>query len=214
MKKLAIILLSQLMCFQAFAWRESNGGNGVEAEAKNIAYNLLNDMWKIPVLRVLYQDSDYDIIQRKNLKLDGMKTDAYTVSNTESEKTLIFIDQDNWNTLDFNQKKLLILHEMTHFMFHRDTQYIFSNMAVGKMEHYWKLASKYPTSEFPFEDEMINSVKSCSLVPFISSYLLVADVNYQMNSSNKTVKELVLESNCDAIKNYAPLKQQLDKALN
>ena len=214
MKKLAIILLSQLMCFQAFAWRESNGGNGVEAEAKNIAYNLLNDMWKVPVLRVLYQNSEYDIIQRKNLKLDGMKTDAYTVSNTESEKTLIFIDQDNWITLDLNQKRLLILHEVTHFMFHRDSQYVFSQFAIDKMANYWKLAAKYPASEFPFEDELINSVKSCSLLPFISSYLLVADVNYQISTSNKTVKELVLESNCEAIKNYAPLKELMDKSLN
>jgi len=206
MKKLAILLLSQLLCFQAFAWRESNGGNGVEAEAKKIANELLIEMWRIPILRVYYQPSDYEIIKGKNLKLKTGYVDAYTVTDTFNSQSLIFIDEVKWANLNEDQKRYLLLHELTHIMFFVDKDYDFSQIAIQKMQKYNQLSRKYPQSEYPFEVEMISAVKECKLSSFITSYLLVGDLNYKMNTTNETIQELVLKSDCNEIKNYAPLK--------
>lgn len=207
MKNLAIILLSQLLCFQAFAWRESNGGNGVEAEAARVADKLTKELWQVPALRVYYHASEYKIIQRSKLKLNGEKKDAYTVTNNEGEITLIFIDEDNWKSLNASQKRLLVLHELTHFMFYIDREYNFSQFALGKLEKYKKLAQKYPHNDFPIEEEMISAVQKCNLTSFITAYLLVMDVKYEMETTNGTVQELVMNSKCEEIKNYAPLKE-------
>lgn len=207
MKKLAILLLSQLLCFQAFAWRESNGGNGVEAEAKKMANELLIEMWRIPILRVYYQSSDYDIIQGKNLKLKTGYVDAYTVTDTFNSQSLIFIDENKWVKFSEDQKRYLLLHELTHIMFYVDKDYDFSQIAIGKMEKYKQLAKKHPHSDYPFEDEMIQAVKECKLTSFITSYLLVGDMKYEMQTTNETIQALVSKSDCSAIKNYPPLKE-------
>lgn len=211
MKKLAILLLSQLLCFQAFAWRESNGGNGAEAEAKSIADQVLKDLWRIPVLQKLYNDSDYDIVQSKGLRLkDKSKVDAYAVTDSKGGVSMIFIDEATWPTLTYQQKRLLLLHELTHIKFYRDTDYNYSQLAIAKMEKYDKLAAKYPNSEYPIEKEIINSLESCDLTSFVTSYLLIGDLQYEMQTTNKTVQQLILDSKCNNIKNYAPLKARLN----
>lgn len=207
MKKLAILLLGQLLCFQAFAWRESNGGNGVEAEAKAIASQVVKDLWRIPILRQYYIVSEYDIVQKKGLLLKSkLETNAYTVTDSKGGQSLIFIDENGWNTLNFAQKRFLLLHELTHIMFFRDSQYNFSQLALDKMANYDKLVEKYPDSEFPIETEIVNSIKSCKLTTFVTTYLLIGNLQYVIEATNKTIQQLVIESSCDNIKNYAPLK--------
>jgi hypothetical protein len=212
MRKLAILLLSQMLCFQAFAWRESNGGNGIEAEAKAIASQIVKDLWRVPVLRKYYTAAEYDIVQKTGLRL---KTDqeigAYTVSDSKGGVSMIFVNssEDQWPKLSFEQKRYLLLHELTHVMFFRDSQYDFSQIAIEKMEKYDKLAAKYPDSEYPIETEIVNSVNSCKLTTFVTTYLLIGDLQYVMETTNKTIQQLILESNCDSIKNYAPLKAMM-----
>ncbi|MEA9355747.1 hypothetical protein SHI21_06030 [Bacteriovorax sp. PP10] len=212
MKKLAILLLSQMLCFQAFAWRESNGGNGIEAEAKAIASQIVKDLWRVPVLRKYYIASEYNIVQQQGLRL---KTDqeigAYTVSDSKGGVNMIFVNsaEDQWPKLSFAQKRYLLLHELTHVMFFKDSQYDFSQIALDKMEKYDKLVAKYPDSEYPIETEIVNSVNSCKLTTFVTTYLLIGDLQYVMETTNKTIQQLILESSCDSIKNYAPLKAQM-----
>lgn len=208
MKKLAILLLSQLLCFQAFAWRESNGGNGVEAEAKAMANQILNDLWRIPVLQQYYVASEYDIVQKKGLKGKN-ETNAYTITDSKGGQSLIFLDEDSWNSLNFTQKRYLLLHELTHIMFFKDSQYNFSQLALDKLAKYDKLVAKYPDSEYPIETEIVNSLKSCQLTSFVTTYLLIGNLQYPISETNKTIQQLVLESKCDNIKNYGPLKAQL-----
>lgn len=216
MKKLIIVILSQLMCFQAFAWRESNGGNGVAAEAMEIANTLLIDIWKVPALRVHYRYSDYLIIPEYNVKLRGESVDAYTITDTKAEKSLVIIDIDKWDARTPEQKRLLILHEMTHFMSFKDHGYNFSLLALDKISKYKKLEQKYPDAEFPINTEIVATLKACNLSNFVLTYLLVGDLNYLLIENNKTILELVEQSKCDNIKNYPPLKKQMiqAKALN
>ena len=209
MKILGILILGQLICSQAFAWRESNGGNGISAEAKSIANKLISDMWKIPSVRVYYQLKDYDVIPQKNLYLKKEKVDAYTLVNTEAEKTLIFIDEDKWNARDYTQKRFLMLHELTHFMFHKDESYMFSDLVITKLERYKKLEQKYPDSDYPIEDEIVSSLQECRLTNFVVSYLLVGSIDYELEGQGKTVYRLINESKCDNIKLYGPLQSAL-----
>lgn len=216
MKKLIILLLSQLFCFQAFAWRESNGGNGVAAEAMDIVRELMTEVWKIPSLRIYYIPKDFDIVPRTGLRLDGDPIDAYTVTDTELVVTpIVFIDEVRWGKNDMARKRKLMIHEMTHFMFYKDAGYNYSQLALEKLTKYEKLAAKYPNAELPIDEEIMSTLKECKLAPFISSYLLIGDLNYVISATNKTIQQLVLKSKCDAIKNYPPLIEQINlNALN
>lgn len=207
MKKLAILLLSQLLCFQAFAWRESNGGNGVEAEAKAMSEQIVKDLWRIPILRKYYVAKEYYIAQGHGLRLkDNKEVDAYTVTDSKGGVSMIFVNEDGWPKLNYEQKRYLLLHELTHVMFFIDSEYDFSQIALDKMEKYDKLVAKYPDSQYPIETEIVNSLNSCKITSFIPTYLLVGDLQYVMETTNKTIQQLILESSCDSIKNYAPLK--------
>jgi len=212
MKKLIIIILSQLMCFQAFAWRESNGGNGVTAEAMKIANSLMDEIWQVPVLRTYYIASDFLIIPEYKLKLDGRPVDAYTHTNTAAENTLIFIDIDKWNARTLEQKRLLILHELTHFMSFTDHGYKFSYLTLEKIDRYKKLEAKYPNADYPLDEEIKTTLKLCNLNHFVLTYLLIGDLNYVIAGKDKTILELIEQSKCSNIKNYAPLKDAMLKA--
>lgn len=216
MKKLIIVILSQLLCFQAFAWRESNGGNGVSAEAMDVVRELMIDIWKIPSLRGYYTPKEFNIISKPNLRLNGNPIDAYTVTDNEKVITpTVFIDEDRWDKNDMRRKRMLMIHEITHFMFYKDASYNYSQLALDKLTRYEKLAAKYPDAQWPIDEEMMSTLKECKVASFILSYLLVADLNYVVTAKNKTIQQLILESNCDAIKNYPPLKTQMNlNALN
>lgn len=212
MKKLIIIILSQLMCFQAFAWRESNGGNGVTAEAMKIANTLLDEIWQVPVLRTYYVASDFLIIPERNLKLDGKPVDAYTHTNTAADNTLVFIDIDKWNARTKEQKRLLILHELTHFMSLIDHGYKISYSTLDKIDRFKKLEAKYPNAEYPIDQEIITTLKLCNLTNFVLAYLLIGDLNHVVEEKNKSISQLVEQSKCSNIQNYAPLKKAMLEA--
>lgn len=216
MKKLIIIVLSQLMCFQAFAWRESNGGNGVTAEAMSIANTLMEEIWRVPVLRTYYVASDFLIIPERNLKLEGKPVDAYTHTNTSADNTLIFIDTDKWNARTLEQKRLLILHELTHFMSFTDHGYKFSYLTLGKIDRYKKYEAKYPNAEYPIDSEILTTLKLCNLNNFVLAYILIGDINHVVQEKGQSILELVEQSKCSNIQNYAPLKKAMleAKALN
>lgn len=209
MKKLIIVILSQLMCFQAFAWRESNGGNGVAAEAMGIANTLINEIWKVPALRVHYRFKDYLILPEYNVKLQGKPVDAYTITDTKATKALVIIDINKWDARTLDQKRLLLLHELTHFMSFIDHDYKFSLLTLDKINRYKKLEQKYPDAEFPINEEIVATLKSCNLSSFILTYLLVGDLNYVLMDKNTTILELVEQSKCENIKNYEPLKKEM-----
>lgn len=212
MRKLTLIILSHLMCFSAFAWRESNGGTGVAAEASQVAHTLLDDIFAIPALTKFYFPKPFDVQSKTNLTLDGQSVDAYTITDTEKEiANTIYVDSDNWNKMSALQKRLLMLHEVTHFMGVTDFAYTSSQMTIDKLEKYEKLKLQYPLSNYPIDTELVATVAKCDLLSFVNVYRLVLDIDYKMPSDNKTIRNLIEESSCTTIKEYAPLKDLMKK---
>lgn len=205
MKKLLIILFAQILCSQAYAWRESNGGNGTVAEATKLITELTETIWNIPSLRDSFIVRPYTIEPSVNLKLDGKEVDAYTTHDrTRTTPATIYIDVNKWAKLSEEQKKLLVLHEITHFMYLVDINYIHSQYILSKIEKYNKVVSRHPNSFLPIDDELVYTVKSCKLVSFTNTFLLIANTNYYLTDEGKTIAQLVEESDCDRIKEYGP----------
>lgn len=202
MNKIIISLCLSLFCLNALAWRESNGGNGVLSEANLIAESVIGEIWQVPALVKVYSKKAYTIEAQPNLTLNGNPVDAYTTTDHDLGTNTIIINTSTWNDLRFPQKRLLMLHELTHFMYKVDHNYEISKLVVVKLAELYELQVKFPESETPIDEAIIHNINICNRNQFLRAYRLIEEAKFVLRPINQTIKEYAEASTCSSIKDY------------
>lgn len=202
MNKFIAALIISLFCLEARAWRESNGGNGIISEASLIADSVIDEIWRIPALVKIYTKKPFTIEAQPNLTLNGKPVDAYTTTDHSVGTNTIFINMTTWKGLTFPQKRLLMLHEVTHFMYKVDQNYEISKVVAVKLADYYEYQVKFPDSDFPLDDAVISSVEKCNKHHFIRAYGLIDELQHVLQPNNQTIADYVQSSSCSLIKEH------------
>lgn len=201
MNKIGLILIAAFTSINAYAWRESNGGIGVVAEAHLITHHLVSEMFEVPALNKNYDLSKpYSITSRENLTLNGQIVDAYTENDWNNEAVLIYVNSTSWSTLSDLQKRALLLHELTHFMNRIDYDYAYSVKVLGMLERSEEIRTRRLISDYPLEDEIIESIDKCSLRSFNGVYDLIGSLKYTFIEKEQTLEQYIEASSCQRIK--------------
>ncbi len=202
MNKIILALTISFFTMNAHAWRESNGGNGVVAEAHMFADSLIKEMHQVPALLEAYHLRPYAISAKENLTLNGQPVDAVTEIDWDKEYVVVFINASTWDKLSYTQKRTLILHELTHFMSRIDDNYTYSRKVLDMLTRNYEIQNKHRDSDFPLEEEVINSIDNCSLRNFTKVYDLLGSLDYklELKEQKQTLGQYIEASTCKRIK--------------
>ena len=167
-KTIIILFIASVSLFSsnAFAWRESNGGNGVAAERAVIAAALVKDLKHIPIM-----SSDYDFTKniRRGAGLVGISVEETT--NDLLEKILAQTCRTGACPLDAAQVTKLLAQ-------------------------YNEIKNKHFNTSFSIDREIVQSVKACEMNRFEKAFELVGDYNYKLKNVSKKIADLLAESKC------------------
>jgi hypothetical protein len=169
---------------------------------------VLKDMAKIPFLKYTYLDCgtcaspDRNVSLRKNLKLRGVKVDAYTTEKITSITT--HLDVNAWDALTDHQKYLLTLHETIHYVINLDINYVRSQKVLRLIERYKKLKAFYSNADDFITQALSDNLKTCDTTAFKENYALLGGAAYLFKMNGVKIKNAVNASKCSSIISALP----------
>jgi hypothetical protein len=139
---------------------------------------------------------------KDDVYLRGQKVDAYTTQKVLKITTIV--DRSAWRSLSDNQKRLLTMHEMIHFLIDVDVNYNLSVKVEQLLERYDGLKRFYPETRNFIEKAIAVNLSECDLGAFKENYALLREAAYFYKINGVRIPNAIKQSGCTEIIKAVP----------